>query len=145
MLYSFPPRFITTLPTDPLKTKLGNLSIRAFKLSAPAFKLYKEDKEFTAEMLRENNLTYENLFVEIPVVIKNSSLTNVLLCELDAVQDNTSFFTLPTRLVIVYSTQGIHRCALYFTYQVSYCIQYTRYTQYTQGIQMQTILNVVEV
>ena len=43
--------------------------------------------------------------MEIPVVIKNSSLTNVLLCELDAVQDNTSFFTLPTRLVIVYSTR----------------------------------------
>ena len=51
-------------------------------------------------MLRDNKLTYENLFVEIPVVIKNSSMTNVLLCELDTVQDNTSFFTLPTRLVI---------------------------------------------
>ena len=50
-------------------------------------------------MLRDNKLTYENLFVEIPVVIKNSSMTNVLLCELDTVQDNTSFFTLPTRLV----------------------------------------------
>ncbi|KAL5248969.1 hypothetical protein ACHWQZ_G017991 [Mnemiopsis leidyi] len=90
---------------DPLKTKLGNLSIRAFKLSAPAFKLYKEDKEFTAEMLRENSLTYENLFVEIPVVIKNSSLTNVLLCELDSVQDNTSFFTLPTSSYLEKSMQ----------------------------------------
>ena len=48
-------------------------------------------------MLRKNKLTYENLFVKIPVVIKNSSVTNVLLCELDFVQDNTSFFTLPTR------------------------------------------------
>ena len=37
-------------------------------------------------MLREIKLTYENLSAEIPVVIKNSSMTNVLLCELDSVQ-----------------------------------------------------------
>ena len=48
-------------------------------------------------MLRENKLTYENSFVEIPVVMKNSSMTNVLLCGLNSVQDDTSFSTLPTR------------------------------------------------
>lgn len=90
---------------DPLKTKLGNLSIRAFKLSAAAFQLYKEDKDFTAEMLREKHVTYENLFQEIPVVIKNSTLTNVLLCELESVQDNTSFFTLPTSSYLEKSIQ----------------------------------------
>ena len=31
-------------------------------------------------MLRENKLAYENLSTEIPVVIKNSSMTNVLMC-----------------------------------------------------------------
>jgi len=106
---SWTPIVIWSCSSDPLKTKLGNLSIRAFKLSVAAFKLYKEDKEFTAEMLRDNKLTYENLFVEIPVVIKNSSMTNVLLCELDTVQDNTSFFTLPTRLVIYLILLDINR------------------------------------
>jgi len=90
---------------DPLKTKLGNLGMRAFKLSLPAYKLYKEEKDFTAQMLRDSSITYENLFKEIPVYIKNSSLTNVLLCELDSVQDNTSYFTLPTSSYLERSMQ----------------------------------------
>lgn len=90
---------------DPLKTKLGQLSIRAFKLSSAAFTLYKEEKDFTAEMLRGKSLTYENLFQEIPVLIKNSTLTNVLLCELDSISDSTSFFTLPTSSYLEKSIQ----------------------------------------
>ena len=52
-------------------------------------------------MLRENKLTYKNSFVEIPEVMKNSSMTNRLLCELDSVQDGTSFSTLPTRYQVI--------------------------------------------
>lgn len=90
---------------DPLKTKLGHLSLRAFKLSNAAFNLYKQEKDFTAEMLRDKMVTYENLFQEIPVVVKNSSLTNVLLCELGHVQDTTSYFTLPTSSYLEKSMQ----------------------------------------
>ena len=41
---------MTTNTSDPLKTKLGHLSIRAFKLSPAAYELYKEEKDFGADM-----------------------------------------------------------------------------------------------
>lgn len=90
---------------DPLKTKLGHLSIRAFKLSPAAYELYKEEKDFGADMLRACKITYETLFTEIPVIIKNSSLTNVLLCELNEVSENTAFFGLPTSSYLEKSMQ----------------------------------------
>jgi translation initiation factor 3 subunit H len=43
--------------------------------------MYK-DNEFTPEALRNLKIGYESLFLEVPIVVKNSHLTNIMLSEL---------------------------------------------------------------
>jgi translation initiation factor 3 subunit H len=66
---------------DPAKTARGFLSLRAFKLSPQAVQLYK-DEDFSPEKVKSLGLSFEELLVEIKVVIKNSHLVNALLLEL---------------------------------------------------------------
>lgn len=44
-------------------------------------KFYKES-DFTPDAISKHNISFENMFEEIPVVLKNSHLVNALLCEL---------------------------------------------------------------
>jgi len=67
---------------DPIRTSRGFLSLKAYRLTNVAMKLCKEG-EFTADTLRNNHMSFDKFFEEIPVVIKNSHLINALLCELD--------------------------------------------------------------
>ncbi|EDO39430.1 predicted protein [Nematostella vectensis] len=67
---------------DPLRTSQGMLTLKAFRLSDEMMKLYK-DGEFSADKLSKAGISFHSMFQEIPLVIKNSSLMNVLLCELD--------------------------------------------------------------
>ncbi|TKR59961.1 hypothetical protein L596_029563 [Steinernema carpocapsae] len=66
---------------DPLRTRQGQLSIRAFRLSDMGLKLYHKG-DFSPETTKAAGLSFENLFQELPVVIKNSHLINVMLAEL---------------------------------------------------------------
>jgi len=68
---------------DPVKTARGFLSLRAFRLSNLAMKLCKEG-EFTSEALKNNKMSFEKFFEEIPIFIRNSHLVNALLCKLDS-------------------------------------------------------------
>ena len=64
-----------------MKTARGFLSIRAYRLTPEAVKLYKED-DFSPEAVKNLRLPYSRLLQEIPVVIRNSTLVNLLLLEL---------------------------------------------------------------
>jgi len=66
---------------DPVKTTQGIISIRAFRLSQQAMKLCYKD--FSPDSIKRSGLTYEKLFEELPVTIKNSQLVNIMLCELE--------------------------------------------------------------
>ncbi|CAG0891218.1 unnamed protein product [Darwinula stevensoni] len=66
---------------DPVKTARGFLSIRAYRLTPEAVKLYKED-DFSPEAVKNLRLPYSRLLQEIPIVIRNSTLVNLLLLEL---------------------------------------------------------------
>ncbi|KAK0415412.1 hypothetical protein QR680_011935 [Steinernema hermaphroditum] len=66
---------------DPIRTEQGKLSLRAFRLSPAALELC-SNVEFGPEEVQAAGLAIENLFVELPVVIKNSRLTNVFLAQL---------------------------------------------------------------
>ncbi|XP_076463227.1 eukaryotic translation initiation factor 3 subunit H-B-like [Babylonia areolata] len=66
---------------DPLKTTQGFLSLKAYRLTPAMMKFYKEG-DFTPDAIGEHRISFENMFEEIPVVLKNSHLVNVLLCEL---------------------------------------------------------------
>lgn len=66
---------------DPVKTTRGFLSLKAYRLTPAAMKLYKEG-EFSPEMLQKIHISYQNVYEEIPVLVRNSHLINVMLCEL---------------------------------------------------------------
>ncbi|XP_017310338.1 eukaryotic translation initiation factor 3 subunit H-B [Ictalurus punctatus] len=67
---------------DPIKTSQGSLSLKAYRLTPKLMEICKE-KDFSAEGLKKASVGYENMFEEVPIVIKNSHLINVLLWELE--------------------------------------------------------------
>jgi translation initiation factor 3 subunit H len=64
--------------------------------------MYK-DNEFTPEALRNLKIGYESFFLEVPIVVKNPHLTNMMLSELaDMIQEEggTKFLDLGTASVL---------------------------------------------
>jgi translation initiation factor 3 subunit H len=66
--------------SDTQKTARGFLSMKAYRLTPQAVNMYKEEG-FTPDALRNLKMGYESLFVELPLVIRNSTLANILLAE----------------------------------------------------------------
>lgn len=69
---------------DVTRSSMGNLSLRAFRLSESFMKAY-EDGKFTAKALDDFRLSHVGLFEELPVRVKNSHLVSALLAELEDV------------------------------------------------------------
>lgn len=67
---------------DTQKSSRGFLCLKAYRLTPQAIQMYK-DGDFTPEAFRTLKVGYENLFAEIPIVIKNSPLTNIMMSELN--------------------------------------------------------------
>ncbi|XP_002737572.1 eukaryotic translation initiation factor 3 subunit H-like [Saccoglossus kowalevskii] len=67
---------------DPIKTTRGTLCLKAYRLTPQLMHMYKEG-DFTPESIKKSSLSYEQMFEEIPIVIKNSHLINTLLCEIE--------------------------------------------------------------
>ncbi|MBN3299887.1 EIF3H factor, partial [Amia calva] len=67
---------------DPIKTAQGSLSLKAYRLTPKLMEICKE-KDFTPEGLKKANVGFECMFEEVPIVIKNSHLINVLMWELE--------------------------------------------------------------
>jgi translation initiation factor 3 subunit H len=66
---------------DTAKTGQGFLSLKAYRLTGEAIKMFKEG-DFSPDAVKDLHVSYESLFTEIPIVIKNSHLVNALLLEL---------------------------------------------------------------
>jgi len=66
---------------DTAKTSKGFLSVKAFRMTKEAIKMFK-DGEFTPETIKDLKIGYENMFTQVPIVIKNSHLMNALLLEI---------------------------------------------------------------
>ncbi|OAD58971.1 Eukaryotic translation initiation factor 3 subunit H [Eufriesea mexicana] len=87
---------------DTAKSARGFLTLKAYRLTPQAIQMYKEG-EFTPEALRTLKIGYENLFIEIPVVIKNSNLTNIMMSELEEMipeEEGTKYLDLGTATVL---------------------------------------------
>jgi len=69
------------LVLDTVKTSKGLLSFKAYRLNLQAVELYKAG-DFTPETVKNFRVTHNNLFQEVPIVVKNSPLVNELLLEL---------------------------------------------------------------
>ncbi|KAJ1649255.1 hypothetical protein IWQ61_009600 [Dispira simplex] len=70
------------LAYDLSRSTRGNVALRAFRL-APAFMDIYKKGEFTAQTFSVAGLSHSNILEEIPLVIHNTSLLNVLMYELD--------------------------------------------------------------
>nr|CAD2193627.1 unnamed protein product [Meloidogyne enterolobii] len=66
---------------DPIRTRQGNLTIRAYRLSRKALELANIG-DWSPEVTKQAGLNFSNFFEELPIVVKNSHLINVLLAEL---------------------------------------------------------------
>jgi len=68
---------------DPLKTTKGCLSMKAFRITQKVMDLYNKPNPLVSiESLKKNDVTYSNMFIEVPIEVKVSPLSNILLHKL---------------------------------------------------------------
>lgn len=111
---------------DPIRTQRGFLSLKAFRLTSLAMSLCKEG-EFTTETLQRHNMSFDKFFEEIPVIIKNSLLTNALVCEMQkqmAPDEGKQFFDMGTISVLEKSVYSLTKCVEEATRWAYYQRQY---------------------
>jgi len=75
---------------DPLKTSQGALSLKAYRLTQSFMKLYRT-QSFTKDSLNKSNVSYKDIFEEIPIRIHNSLLSSALLYELQEAGAESDF------------------------------------------------------
>ncbi|OGM44065.1 eukaryotic translation initiation factor 3 subunit H [Aspergillus bombycis] len=66
---------------DVSRSAQGSLSLRAFRLSSKFMTAFKENK-FTSEELQKSTLRHQDIFVELPVEIRNSHLITSFIHQL---------------------------------------------------------------
>lgn len=87
---------------DTQKSAGGFLTLKAYRLTPQAIAMYKEG-DFTPDALRQLKIGYEKLFVEIPIQIRNSPLTNIMMLELQEMvheEEGSHFLDLGTAGVL---------------------------------------------
>lgn len=97
---------------DPVRTQRGFLSLKAYRLTSIALALCKEG-EFTPETLQKHNMSFDKFFEEIPVIIKNSTLTNLLICEMQkhlAPDEGKQFLDMGTITSLEKSVYNLTKC-----------------------------------
>uniref|UniRef100_A0AC35U0P2 MPN domain-containing protein n=1 Tax=Rhabditophanes sp. KR3021 TaxID=114890 RepID=A0AC35U0P2_9BILA len=67
---------------DPLLTRQGKMGLRALRLSQTALDLFNSG-DWSPETIRSTGLTYQTIFEELPIVVKNSHLANVMFAQLN--------------------------------------------------------------
>lgn len=113
---------------DPVRTTRGFLSLRAFRLTDPAMKLL-GDNEFSADSFKAARCSFENMFEEIPVVIRNSHLVNILLCELTEstpVDVGKQLLDMSTAFVLEKNLQAMMGCVDALNQETNKFINYQR-------------------
>lgn len=87
---------------DTQKSARGFLTLKAYRLTPQAIAMYK-DGDFTPEALRTLKIGYEKLFMEIPIHIRNSALSNIMMSELQEMvreEEGSHFLDLGTAGVL---------------------------------------------
>eukprot|EP00850_Spirogloea_muscicola_P025734 SM004094S15636 [mRNA] locus=s4094:145:1154:- [translate_table: standard] len=67
---------------DPQRSAQGVLALKALKLQDRFMELFRSNT-FSAETLRERNITWQDVFEEIPVKVANSALISTMMAELE--------------------------------------------------------------
>lgn len=87
---------------DTQKSARGFLTLRAYRLTPQAISMFKEEN-YTPDALRKLNIGYEKLFVEIPIHVRNSVLSNIMMSELQEMvreEEGSHFLDLGTAGVL---------------------------------------------
>merc|ERR1712142_952996 len=66
---------------DTAKTAQGFLSVKAYRMTKEAIKMFKEG-DFSPESIKDLHISYESMYTQVPIIIKNSHLMNALLLEM---------------------------------------------------------------
>jgi len=88
---------------DPVRTAKGFLTLKAYRLTPPALKLLADNENMiTPELVKSLHLSYDKLFHEVPIMIRNSPLANALCCQLMEMKPEraTQFMDLGTGSVL---------------------------------------------
>ncbi|KAK6632131.1 hypothetical protein RUM44_007161 [Polyplax serrata] len=113
---------------DTQKSANGFLTLKAYRLTPQAINMYK-DSEFTPEALRNLKIGFENLFTEIPIEVRNSPLTNIMLSELTEMvpeEEGNNFLDLGTASVL----EGQLRAMMYRVDELNQeAIKFNRFQQ----------------
>lgn len=119
---------------DPTRGAKGFLSLKAFRLSSPASKLFK-DGELNAEAMKNNRVSFDSFFEEIPVQIRNSHLISGLMCEIEEemrVDEGKQFLDMGSGTVLEKSLQNLMKC-------VEDLSRYTNHVRQTTQRQQQVV------
>jgi translation initiation factor 3 subunit H len=86
-------RKCVVLVFDPVKTSQGVLSLRAYRLTQAFMNMYADkQRNFTKENLDNANITFNDIFEELPIHIHNSQLINALLYDMEGSDNLTAQF-----------------------------------------------------
>lgn len=123
---------------DTQKSARGFLTLKAYRLTPQAIAMYK-DGDFTPDALRQLKISYENLFTEVPIYIKNSPLTNIMMSELSEMipeEDGTHFLDLGTASVL----ENHLRCLMERVDELNQ--DASRFNKYQQAVVRQEQVNI---
>ncbi|XP_072389431.1 eukaryotic translation initiation factor 3 subunit H [Diabrotica undecimpunctata] len=113
---------------DTQKSSRGFLTLKAYRLTPQAIDMCKEG-ESTPEALLKLKVGFENLFVEVPFIIKNSPLSNIMMSELAELvpeEEGSKFLDLGTASVL----EGQLRCLMDRVDELNQeAIKFNRYQQ----------------
>ena len=66
---------------DTAKTAQGFLSLKAYRMTKDAIKMFKEN-DFSPDSIKDLHISFETMLTQVPIVIKNSHLINALLLDM---------------------------------------------------------------
>ena len=87
---------------DTQKSARGFLTLKAYRLTPQAIAMYKEE-DFTPDALRNLKIGHEKLLMEIPIFVRNSALSNIMMSELQEMvreEEGSHFLDLGTAGVL---------------------------------------------
>ncbi|XP_011454582.3 eukaryotic translation initiation factor 3 subunit H [Magallana gigas] len=134
---------------DPLRTTQGFVALKAYRLTPKMMDFYR-DGDFTPEAIQAASISFESMFEEIPVVVKNSHLVNALLCEVDECpksreEETYNFLDLATSSMLEKNLRQLMGCVdevamdanRFLNYQRQYQKQLIQKQQYLQKRQQE--------
>ena len=123
---------------DPLRTTQGYLALKAYRLTREMMDFYRNG-DYSPESIKDSNISFEKMFEEIPIYVKNSHLTNALLCEVEEKtpdEDKFNYLDLATSSMLEKNLRQLMDCVDDVAMDANRFLNYQR-QYYKQHLQKQ--------